>query len=46
MAFKEIVYFVNWHNAIYLKLMNFQFSKSIFYDKNHHALNNLLSWLY
>ena len=29
------MYSVNWHNARYLKLANFEFSKSFFYVKNH-----------
>ena len=32
MAFKEIVYFANCHKARYFKLVNFEFSKSLFYD--------------
>ena len=33
-ASRKLLCFVNWHNSSYLKLVNFEFSKSIFYVKN------------
>ena len=41
---RKLLYFVNWHNARYLKLVNVEFSKSIFYASNHiyYLKNNFL----